>query len=225
VPVWAWRSIGVAAALILGGAVYGVLSPGGSPLPLQPVSVLGSLRAAPVGGHVGPEGVPIPEAKRLAASGWLTLGESRDGISCEPIERLAYHIHIHLTIFVNGRPRLIPYGVGIAPPRMGINTPNGFFVGSGNCFAWLHTHASDGIIHVESPAQKTYTLGDFFDIWHERLGPARIGPATGPLTAFYNGRYYNGDPRAIPLLKHAQIQLDLGKPLIAPETISFPNGL
>jgi hypothetical protein len=222
---WAWRSIGVAAALILGAGVYGALGRSGSSLPLEPVSVLGSLHAAPVGGPVGPEGVRIPIAKTLAPAGWLTLGETRDGITCQPIERLAYHIHVHLTIFVNGLPRLIPYGIGIAPPRTGINTPNGYFIGSGSCFAWLHTHAGDGIIHVESPAPKTYTLGDFFDIWREPLGPARLSSATGPVTAFYNGHYYRGNPREIPLRKHAQIQLDLGNPLIAPETIIFPNGL
>jgi hypothetical protein len=194
-------------------------------LPLEPASVLGSLRSAHAGGPAGPEGVPIPDGLTLAPPGWLTPGETRDGITCQPIERLAYHIHVHLTIFVNGLPRRIPLGIGIAPPRTGVNTPNGFFVASGSCFAWLHTHASDGIIHVESPAPMTYTLGDFFDIWHEALGPDRLGSATGPLTAFYNGQHWKGNPRDMPLRKHAQIQLDLGRPLIAPETITFPNGL
>jgi hypothetical protein len=45
------------------------------------------------------------------------------------------------------------------------------------------------------------------------------------VTAFFNGRIYTGNPRQIPLLKHAQIQLDIGKPLIAPENTAFPNGL
>jgi hypothetical protein len=45
------------------------------------------------------------------------------------------------------------------------------------------------------------------------------------VTALYDGRIYTGNPRSIPLLAHAQIQLDVGRPLVAPETISFPNGL
>jgi hypothetical protein len=57
------------------------------------------------------------------------------------------------------------------------------------------------------------------------LGPDRIGPATGHVTALYNGQVYQGNPRDIPLNAHAQIQLETGTPLIAPETITFPSGL
>jgi hypothetical protein len=89
----------------------------------------------------------------------------------------------------------------------------------------LHTHASDGIIHIESPSPRTYTLGDFFDVWHQPLGANRVGPFRGHVVAFYNGRDYAGNVRQIPLRKHAQVQLVVGKPLIAPETITFPAGL
>ena len=41
----------------------------------------------------------------------------------------------------------------------------------------------------------------------------------------YNGRVYLGNPRDIPLEKHAQIQLQVGKPLVAPVSITFPGGL
>jgi len=40
---------------------------------------------------------------------------------------------------------------------------------------WLHTHAADGIIHTESPVERTYTLGDFFDIWGQPLGRHQVG--------------------------------------------------
>jgi hypothetical protein len=43
--------------------------------------------------------------------------------------------------------------------------------------------------------------------------------------AIYNGKVYEGNPRNIPLNSHAQIQLEVGKPLIAPQTITFPSGL
>jgi hypothetical protein len=45
------------------------------------------------------------------------------------------------------------------------------------------------------------------------------------VTALYNGKVYVGNPRNIPLEKHAQIQLDVGKPLISPASITFPDGL
>ena len=41
----------------------------------------------------------------------------------------------------------------------------------------------------------------------------------------YNGKVYQGDPRGVPLTAHAQIQLEVGSPLVVPETITFPNGL
>jgi hypothetical protein len=73
--------------------------------------------------------------------------------------------------------------------------------------------------------QRTYTLGEFFREWGQPLGPDRAAPATGKVTAPYNGRVHLGNPAGIPLIRHAQIQLDVGGPLVAPEKISFPAGL
>jgi len=41
----------------------------------------------------------------------------------------------------------------------------------------------------------------------------------------FDGKLFTGNPRQVPLLPHAQIQLEVGKPLIAPERIAFPPGL
>jgi hypothetical protein len=101
----------------------------------------------------------------------------------------------HLTVFVDGLPRLIPYGVGIAPPLEVEPIVRGPFAVGGTAFFWLHTHASDGIIHIESPIERTYTLGNFFDIWNEPLGPEQVGPANCHVTAFFNGRHYRQSTR------------------------------
>ena len=90
---------------------------------------------------------------------------------------------------------------------------------------WLHTHANDGIVHIESPSAKTYTLGSSSTSGTSRCRGVQVGPARGNVTAFFNGKVYTGNLQDIPLLKHAQIQLDVGTPLIAPEQITFPNGL
>ena len=127
-------------------------------------------------------------------------------------------------MFDRGQPRTIPYGIGIRAPRP-LGTPAGIFVGAGACFFYLHTHSADGIIHIESPVTRTYTLGNFFDVWGQPLGSNRVGPAVGHVTALYNGRLLVGDPRQIPLTAHAQIQLEIGRALVAPVTITFPNGL
>jgi hypothetical protein len=89
-------------------------------------------------------------------------------------------------------------------------TPAGPFVVGGAAFWWLHTHAADGVLQIESRVRRTYTLGEFFDVWGRLLGESRAGPAQGPVIAFFDGRRYLGDPRRIPLEAHAQIELDVG---------------
>ena len=90
---------------------------------------------------------------------------------------------------------------------------------------WLHTHAADGIVHIESPVNRMFTLGAFFDIWGQPLGRHLVGRTHGVITAFYNGHVFSGNPRKIPLRAHSQIELEIGDPLRVPETITFPPGL
>ena len=175
--------------------------------------------------RLGPEGVPVPSAPLLARAASPAPGQSVDAIACGPTEQLVFHIHAHLTIFVSGAARVVPLGVGIAPPLEVEQTQAGLYAAGGQCFSYLHTHAADGIIHIESPTERVYTLGDFFDVWKQPLTRDRVASAAGPVAAFVNGRRYSGDPRAIPLLAHAQIQLDVARPIVAPQSITFPGSL
>jgi hypothetical protein len=171
-------------------------------------------------GGPGPEGPPLEPGPALAPASSPSPGQTVDGITCGAGEQVAVHIHIRLTIFVDGKPRSVPYGVGISSPQA-TPTAKGPFVSTGACFSWLHTHASDGIVHIESPVQRTYTLGNFFDIWSQPLSATQVGPAHGKVTAFLNGKVWNGDPRSIPFAEHNQIQLDVGRPLVAP--VNMPS--
>jgi hypothetical protein len=198
---------------------------GGTPkLKLASLSTLGTLKPAPAPGPKGPEGVPVPAGTALAGTATGATGKPVDRISCDTSEQLVFHIHAHLAVFVNGAARQVPAGIGI-PGAQAQNTPAGPFIATGTCFYWLHTHAADGIIHIESPVHRTFTLGNLFDIWGQPLGMGQVGPARGPVTAIYNGQVYLGNPRDIPLEKNAQIQLQVGKPLVAAVSISFPSGL
>ena len=230
------RRAGLAAAaaalLVLGGGVAalagGANHTGGAlaipPSELAPLASLGKLSTPGAPGAVGPEDIPVPEAPQLAAVGSASASSTIDGIQCQSAEQILFHIHVHLTVFLNGAPRRIPYGIGI-PGAQPSATPVGPYVAAGSCFYWLHTHAADGIIHIESPVQRTYTLGNFFDVWGQPLGRNEVGPVSGPVTALDNGQVFSGNPRDIPLTRHAQIQLDVGRPLVAPVRISFPAGL
>jgi hypothetical protein len=184
------------------------------------LSSLGTLTAAPAPGPLGPEQVPIPNAAVLAGPSPATKGQDIDGIGCNTSEQTLFHIHTHLTIFVNGQQRQVPAGIGI-PGAVAQQTPAGPFVESGTCFYWLHTHAADGIVHIESPVQRTYTLGEFFDEWGQPLSPTQVGPAKGTVTVIVNGKVFTGNPRDVPLGSHENLQLEVGTPLIAPESINW----
>jgi hypothetical protein len=189
---------------------------------MQPLSTLGTLEPAPAAGTLGPERVPIPSAPVLAGTSQATAGQAIDGVSCNTSEQTLFHIHTHLTIFVNGQARQVPGGVGI-PGAVSSPSQSGPFVSSGNCFYWLHTHAADGIVHIESPVKRTFTLGNFFDEWGQPLGPAQVGPAHGKVTVIVNGRVFTGNPRNAPLGSRENLQLEVGTPLVAPESIDWSS--
>ena len=198
---------------------------------VQTVAIPSSMRLVqPPAGTPGPETVPIPNGPALAMLNNAATGTTVDGVQCNTGEQLVSHVHTHLTIFVNGQARVIPYGVGI-PGFHAVSTKKGSFVDTGSCFYWLHTHAEDGIIHVESPSSsESFTLGQFFDEWGVPLSTTRVGPATGKVTVFFTGpgqkpRLYEGNPRNLPLGSHYQIQLDVGSPIVAPVQVTNWGGL
>ena len=212
----------IAAAAIAVGVTLAVSGSSATPAGYAPLSTLGTLQPAPPAGPLGPEAVPVPNAPALASTATAATGAPVDGISCNAGEQTVFHIHAHLTIFVNGAARQVPASIGI-PGGVAQQTQSGPFISSGTCFYWLHTHAADGIVHIESPVQRTYTLGQFFDEWGQPLGPDVVGPEHGHVTVLVNGKVFTGNPRDVPLTKHAQIQLEVGTPLVAPESISWAS--
>jgi hypothetical protein len=163
-------------------------------------------------------------ARSLAPLNGSTAGRPIDGITAGTAEQVAFHIHAHLAVYVNGRARAIPYGVGVLPPLRLQETPDGPFVVAGAGFYWLHTHDTSGVIHIESPVRRQYTLGEFFDVWGQPLGPDRVGPVRGPVTILVDGAVIHGDPRDVPLAPHSVIQLDVGA-VVPFRPYTFPAGL
>ena len=218
----AGATTGIALALSSSGSGAAAAGSTGTAGSTVPLSTLGTLQSPPAAGALGPEQVPVPSATPLAATSAATAGQAIDGVSCNTSEGTLFHIHTHLTIFVNGQPRQVPAGIGI-PGAVTQQAPGGSYVGSGNCFYWLHTHAADGIIHIESPVKRTFTLGNVFDEWGQPLGPDQVGPAHGKVTVIVNGRVFTGNPRNAPLGSRENLQLEVGTPLVAPETINWSN--
>jgi len=173
-----------------------------------------------VSGPPGPEAVPLQKGTVLAPASTAATGQTVDGIQCNGTEQVAFHVHTHLAVYVNGRPRPIPAGIGVVAPAAQA-TPKGPFYEATQCYYWLHVHAQDGVIHIESPAGHTYTLGQFFDLWRQPLSASRVGPAKGKLTMYVGGRLYRGNPRNIRLGSHVDIQIDVGTPAVRPRTVRW----
>jgi hypothetical protein len=130
-----------------------------------------------------------------------------DGITCDSAEGAVEHIHAHLQIFNRGRSVEVPAMIGI---------PEG-----GNCLYWLHTHQNDGIIHIESPVRKPFTLGEFFDVWEADLSWTHangvVAPAGHRLAIWVDGNRYTGrDPRNIVLHDREEIVIQNGPPFATP---------
>jgi hypothetical protein len=135
-----------------------------------------------------------------------------------PMEGTAVHIHQHLDLYVDGGKVVVPAGIGIDPA-----------VG----YAPLHTHDPSGVVHVESPTVRTYTLGQFFAVWGVRFTPSCLGGdcAGGgrQLRVFVDGRAYQGDPTTLVLAAHQELVVAFGTaaqlPTPVPSSYQFPPGL
>jgi hypothetical protein len=135
------------------------------------------------------------------------------GIPCQA-EALQVHYHAGLTLIRNGKEVPLPAAIGIN--------------GQASCLYWLHTHNTDGIIHVESPRARTFTLGEFFQVWGEPLSRERAADLAAQsgeqLHIFVDGKPFSGDPKTIELKPHEVITIESGRRVPAPQ-FKFPAGL
>jgi hypothetical protein len=170
--------------------------------------------------YPGPQGLPIQTGPFLAPATTTRPGTIFDGIQCVSLAQMAYTSYAHLQVYVDGHSRALPGGVGLIGPVATV-TPQGLLFSPRICMYWLHTRAADGLIEAQSPVPRAYTLGQFFRIWQQPLSSRRVGPARGAVTATVNGKPWRGDPGAIPLREHAQIQLAVGRPVPAAAPVDW----
>lgn len=134
------------------------------------------------------------------------------GLDALTMEGTALHHHEHLDLYVNGRHVTVPALVGI-DERAGFLTE-------------LHTHDASGIVHVESPVQRSFTLGQFFCEWGVKLNESCLGPYRGRLAWWVNGERMHGNPALLPLRQHQEIVIAAGRtPASVPTSYAFPSGL
>jgi len=160
------------------------------------------------------------------------------GIPCDQLEHTQVHYHAAVQIVYQGNVLPIPANIGIVTDPVSGNT---------TCFYWLHVHAANtDVIHIESPANQTFTLGQFFSVWstwnkskggsNEPLDATHVSTLTltpdEKLVVYIDlqdGKgptVYTGDPKAIPLKAHEVITLEITPPAVTPPpSFTFTSGL
>lgn len=173
---------------------------------LTPISTADAATTAPPATTAAPAtsaAAPATSAEAPAATGPLPVGAPLElvqpemspdagpvgasAIACEGVEHLDHHWHTSLSIILDGAVRVLPAEIGI---RLDASPP---------CLYWIHTHVNRGIIHVEAPVPKEYTLADFFAVWGAALGPDRLLDHEGPVVAYVDGARFTADPGTIVL--------------------------
>jgi hypothetical protein len=136
------------------------------------------------------------------------FGPPVDGLECTATTPNAYHVHSHLSIFLNGEALTVPHEVGfvaLSPTE--------------ECHYPLHTHDESGRVHMHALAPTTFTLGQFFAIWGQPLGPDNVGGIVGEPAVIYLTdednvvTQYEGDFADIELLSHREITIQIGTPI------------
>jgi hypothetical protein len=151
--------------------------------------------------HPWPIGVE-PGFRIPAAPSAVLAGRAVAGFRC--VRSNGPRVGVHIELFVRRQVLIVPAGIGVARPWRGDParlTPGG-------CSYPARTLEPTGVIEVSSGAR--LTLGDVFRLWGQQLGPRRLAGFRGRVLAFVGGRRRHGDPRTIPLTRHAQIVLEVG---------------
>jgi hypothetical protein len=192
---------------VLGAIAFGALlttsrSRSNGPVPTTPPPVVRT--AALPALQTGPPPWPAEKTNlraRLRVLGLPAL--SRPGTTL--------HTHQHIDVFVDGRRVAVPGGIGIGE----------------DFISPIHTHETSGLIHVESPTRRSFSLAEFFGVWGVRLTKRCLGGKCdrAGVHLFVNGRK-STDPNLIVLTPHQEIVVVLGRPpRPVPSSYSFDEGL
>ncbi|HET9343826.1 MAG TPA: hypothetical protein VFO25_13010 [Candidatus Eremiobacteraceae bacterium] len=146
-------------------------------------------------------------------------GQQIDGIDCKGALDNQFHHHVHLSMFVNGEQIALPRGTGMKQP--GHNK----FVYHAKCVYYVHTHDETGIIHIEPPDGRAFTLAQYFDLWGEPLSTNGFAGYSGSVSVYIDGVLQPGmDPTTIAFSPFEEITLVIGTPPSWIPAYVFPPG-
>jgi hypothetical protein len=203
-------------AVVVVAVVVGLLLSGGSPNPkgATPVQVAPGASQPTVGIALSTSAPPWP----IPSSAAVYIGAA--GLNVRPSETLQVHYHAHVDINDNGTAVTVPSYIGFVIDK-----------GRATGITALHTHDASGIVHIESPTDVPYTLGQVFTEWGVRLTSGQVGGlVTGHgnvVRVYVNGAAFGGDPATIILRPHEEIAFWYGSAATSPRVPSsyaFPAG-
>ena len=172
-------------------------------------------------------------------SGTSGIDPAAGGVPCDSLEHTQVHYHAALQIIYQGNVVNLPDNLGIQLDPTGTSV---------QCYYWLHVHAQNkNVIHIESPANDTFTLAQFMAVW--KAWAKLNGQPVPALDATHVATYtllpgqslytyidlqdgkgptlFTGDPATIKLQSHEVISLEIaptGNPT-RPPSFTFTSGL
>jgi hypothetical protein len=189
---WLW--IGATVAVCAAILVAVIISVGGPDKP-KPDTATGSLDNPPATVAVGADTSPPWPAPSDATAAVRTAG-----LPMMSTEGQVEHIHAHLDVLVDGKSVPVPADIGID-------------LTSGRMSA-LHTHDDSGVIHIEAPARRQFSMGEFFTEWGVSLSDNNIGALRAgdgkTVRLFVNGTQRTGNPAATMFGPHDEVALVYG---------------
>jgi hypothetical protein len=157
--------------------------------------------------------VDLSDNRAVGIDRW-PAGNTADGGQGEPVQDIPcvlnvpnnYHVHTHVSIFLDGVALAVPSNIGIHPQM------------PSRCFYLMHTHDKSGKIHLEADAPRSFTLGQLFEIWGQPLETGDVAGLTGQPIKVYSTENatvteVTTDWKAIELTTKKLITIQVGTPI------------
>lgn len=196
----AWAAVALVAAIVAAAIVAAVVLAGGSD-----TGTPAAIDQSRLTGLLTQEGPWGPNVETLS----YRLDEIGFPASAE--EGTALHIHVHVSMFADGKKLEVPADIGVDA--------------QGRFMSPVHSHDASGVLHVESATKRTFTVGEILAVWGVRLTPRCLGGYCDGVQVYVDGKRQAGPPGGIEIASRDEIVVAAGTP---PKTIpakySFPAG-
>jgi hypothetical protein len=156
----------------------------------------------PVQITLAPTTTPISAAVSFSTDWWSdwnwTGSDDIQGVACK--SGTQYHAHALISIYKDGQRLAVPANIGR----------------NANCNYELQTADKSGVVHIQSSAAKTFTLGQFFAVWGQSLSADTVAGLVGKPSYYIIDNQtitqYTDDPQNIELKPHREVLIVTGTP-------------